>query len=158
MLTAIRIIEQNLTSALVLEDDVDWDIRIKSQMTDFARATRLLIQPLPGTTDTFLDPTNPRPRFPNEGHVDFRFEEQHVVSEPTESPFGDIRRWDVLWLGHCGARFPRATDENVPLGRVVSADDTVPGPHNLDMEFGNCLLYTSPSPRDGLLSRMPSSA
>ena len=27
----------------------------------------------------------------------------------------------------------------------------------LDM-FGICLLYTSPSPRDGLLSRMPSSA
>ena len=24
--------------------------------------------------------------------------------------------------------------------------------------IGNCLLYTSPSPRDGLLSRMPSSA
>ena len=24
--------------------------------------------------------------------------------------------------------------------------------------FNNCLLYTSPSPRDGLLSRMPSSA
>ena len=25
-------------------------------------------------------------------------------------------------------------------------------------KFKNCLLYTSPSPRDGLLSRMPSSA
>ena len=25
-------------------------------------------------------------------------------------------------------------------------------------EFKDCLLYTSPSPRDGLLSRMPSSA
>ena len=25
-------------------------------------------------------------------------------------------------------------------------------------QFNNCLLYTSPSPRDGLLSRMPSSA
>ena len=25
-------------------------------------------------------------------------------------------------------------------------------------ELGSCLLYTSPSPRDGLLSRMPSSA
>ena len=25
-------------------------------------------------------------------------------------------------------------------------------------EHKNCLLYTSPSPRDGLLSRMPSSA
>ena len=27
-----------------------------------------------------------------------------------------------------------------------------------DRIFYNCLLYTSPSPRDGLLSRMPSSA
>ena len=27
-----------------------------------------------------------------------------------------------------------------------------------DRRSGNCLLYTSPSPRDGLLSRMPSSA
>ena len=25
-------------------------------------------------------------------------------------------------------------------------------------QYENCLLYTSPSPRDGLLSRMPSSA
>ena len=25
-------------------------------------------------------------------------------------------------------------------------------------EYNDCLLYTSPSPRDGLLSRMPSSA
>ena len=30
---------------------------------------------------------------------------------------------------------------------------------NLDLEDSvSCLLYTSPSPRDGLLSRMPSSA
>ena len=28
----------------------------------------------------------------------------------------------------------------------------------LFMPLGTCLLYTSPSPRDGLLSRMPSSA
>ena len=28
----------------------------------------------------------------------------------------------------------------------------------LNIEFNDCLLYTSPSPRDGLLSRMPSSA
>ena len=27
-----------------------------------------------------------------------------------------------------------------------------------DIYFKDCLLYTSPSPRDGLLSRMPSSA
>ena len=30
--------------------------------------------------------------------------------------------------------------------------------HNLYQVYRNCLLYTSPSPRDGLLSRMPSSA
>ena len=30
---------------------------------------------------------------------------------------------------------------------------------NLNVQlFNDCLLYTSPSPRDGLLSRMPSSA
>ena len=28
----------------------------------------------------------------------------------------------------------------------------------LDKSIKSCLLYTSPSPRDGLLSRMPSSA
>src|SRR5665647_2859410 len=30
--------------------------------------------------------------------------------------------------------------------------------HEIAKEVGVCLLYTSPSPRDGLLSRMPSSA
>ena len=30
--------------------------------------------------------------------------------------------------------------------------------NNLGNVYYNCLLYTSPSPRDGLLSRMPSSA
>ena len=29
---------------------------------------------------------------------------------------------------------------------------------NVTMQIDTCLLYTSPSPRDGLLSRMPSSA
>ena len=32
------------------------------------------------------------------------------------------------------------------------------GKKNPDYPDGTCLLYTSPSPRDGLLSRMPSSA
>ena len=31
-------------------------------------------------------------------------------------------------------------------------------PEDLDIQVVICLLYTSPSPRDGLLSRMPSSA
>ena len=38
--------------------------------------------------------------------------------------------------------------------KVVTASD---GKEALKL-FKDCLLYTSPSPRDGLLSRMPSSA
>ena len=34
----------------------------------------------------------------------------------------------------------------------------VPTEKELSAQFNVCLLYTSPSPRDGLLSRMPSSA
>ena len=30
--------------------------------------------------------------------------------------------------------------------------------YDMHYKYKNCLLYTSPSPRDGLLSRMPSSA
>ena len=33
-----------------------------------------------------------------------------------------------------------------------------PGPGEVVVKVHSCLLYTSPSPRDGLLSRMPSSA
>ena len=30
--------------------------------------------------------------------------------------------------------------------------------YSMPVQYPHCLLYTSPSPRDGLLSRMPSSA
>ena len=35
---------------------------------------------------------------------------------------------------------------------------TRPGKETINLLMSTCLLYTSPSPRDGLLSRMPSSA
>ena len=35
---------------------------------------------------------------------------------------------------------------------------TLDRPEPYLVQVGDCLLYTSPSPRDGLLSRMPSSA
>ena len=64
-----------------------------------------------------------------------------------------------------------ASDANAPLYEILSNDgqgvivestsdlsgvlgNTLLGVHT----FETCLLYTSPSPRDGLLSRMPSSA
>ena len=39
-------------------------------------------------------------------------------------------------------------------GRRMFTDSLAPA----EWSFSTCLLYTSPSPRDGLLSRMPSSA
>ena len=50
------------------------------------------------------------------------------------------------------------------IGVAYSAQDrnnpVVVDPFARDSKYGTitCLLYTSPSPRDGLLSRMPSSA
>ena len=41
---------------------------------------------------------------------------------------------------------------------IVSLPKTAPEIIELCKYSGVCLLYTSPSPRDGLLSRMPSSA
>ena len=42
---------------------------------------------------------------------------------------------------------------DIPVGAVAGISQAVKGLLQL-----GCLLYTSPSPRDGLLSRMPSSA
>ena len=43
-------------------------------------------------------------------------------------------------------------------GSVGASGDLAPLSHIGCALIGDCLLYTSPSPRDGLLSRMPSSA
>lgn len=151
-LTNRRIVEQNITSALILEDDIDWDLRIKSQLTEFAKAARLLIQPLPQTTDQYLDLNHSRP-FVDQVYTDFSIE-NHTVSQPTDSPYGDLSRWDLLWLGHCGCRFPRASDLNVPLGRVViSNDTTVPEHKDLDMELGNTELLTQYPAHTRVVSR-----
>ena len=43
------------------------------------------------------------------------------------------------------------------LGRAYEAEES-PAAKDAIAQILTCLLYTSPSPRDGLLSRMPSSA
>ncbi|GME23946.1 putative mfs transporter protein [Neofusicoccum parvum] len=140
------IVEQNINSALVLESDVDWDIRIKQQMQDFALASRLLIQPLAGTTDQFIDPTYPAPASSDQRPVDIdvnKFISAGTTSAPTTSPYGDIDRWDLLWVGHCGTRFPKADDQNAPLGRAIIRNDaSVPEQQHLDVEDGGWDLLT----------------
>ena len=50
---------------------------------------------------------------------------------------------------------------NFEIGEVFEAGIVLTGSEVKSLRAGKatiCLLYTSPSPRDGLLSRMPSSA
>ena len=49
--------------------------------------------------------------------------------------------------------------ENIPIMLIDESEAVTEDEHGKLMEqASSCLLYTSPSPRDGLLSRMPSSA
>ena len=55
-------------------------------------------------------------------------------------------------------------EPKIDAGSLISGESHLLG-HTVQMVYGLranmvkiCLLYTSPSPRDGLLSRMPSSA
>ena len=55
---------------------------------------------------------------------------------------------DLVWFGGLTGVQARL---QTPGARVLAQRD-------IDAEFTSCLLYTSPSPRDATLSRMPSSA
>ena len=51
------------------------------------------------------------------------------------------------------------TEEGVKILENVGATEIIEGDKGLIVKTGDgCLLYTSPSPRDATLSRMPSSA
>lgn len=121
-----RIVTENLASALIVEDDVDWDIRIKSQLHQFAGAVHVLTQPLTSesrkeveSADIHIGPGSSAP----------------LTLAPKRSPYGD--NWDMLWLGHCGARFPdKEKDGNLPRGRVLFNDETVPSSQHVSLQFG----------------------
>ena len=49
-------------------------------------------------------------------------------------------------------------DWNLHGGNVLEMNETADGNYSLSLDLNDCLLYTSPSPRDATLSRMPSSA
>ncbi|OCT54584.1 glycosyltransferase family 25 protein [Cladophialophora carrionii] len=103
-----RVVENNWTSALILEDDVDWDIRLSSLLTDFALAS-----------DTVLS---------RHDSAALKFRGLSFSHTPVTSPYGD--GWDVLWLGHCGMEIADSSstviqenDETVPEVRFLLSWD-----------------------------------
>lgn len=87
-----------------MEDDLDWDIRIKEQMYDYALTTRALTQPLAGSSSTFADPTFPQVQDTsmNPDWMDIRSLPKTEL--PKLTPYGD--NWDLLWLGKPDLQYP----------------------------------------------------
>lgn len=97
-----RVVEQGWTSALIIEDDIDWDVRLKSQLQDFAIASHHLLST--GSHNRLL-----------------KLKDVRTDSVPVQSPYGE--NWDVLWLGHCGMDLPTESDATVI---VHENDQSVP--------------------------------
>ena len=131
--------------------------------TDFMIASRSTYPLLLGTGST------ERMRIDSSGHVIVknggRF---YLESSSGFSPFLSESSNNLLFTVNSSEAMRIDANGNVGIGRTT---DTVYS-GSLQIAFGNgsqlatgtsgnpyfCLLYTSPSPRDGLLSRMPSSA
>ncbi|KAF2447822.1 glycosyltransferase family 25 protein [Karstenula rhodostoma CBS 690.94] len=151
-----RVVEQNLTTALIFEDDVDWDVRIRQNLQRFALASRFL------STNKEILSSSPRYKIENVENVEteettFRmlsdnhtmahlpslplaslYRKSHHPQHHSSSPYGDPSQWDVLWFGHCGAGFPRYSPlhkkTDVTTANVILTnpnDETVPAPRHL---------------------------
>ncbi|PGH13427.1 hypothetical protein AJ79_03706 [Helicocarpus griseus UAMH5409] len=71
-------VQANMDTVLILEDDVDWDVRIRSQMIRIAQSVRNLTH------------------YPNDD-----INNPAITTHESETaPYG--RDWEVLWIGHCG--------------------------------------------------------
>ena len=87
--------------------------------------------------------------------VELRETVDEIVSGFDLSKFGSApTKFDVEDLTPLTARWLAAR----PFSEVADKIADLGVPEEIAERFWNCLLYTSPSPRDATLSRMPSSA
>jgi hypothetical protein len=91
-----EIATSGIGSALVLEDDTDWDVNITKQAEKLAIAVQDTISQLP--------------------------KEQQKCSPDSDSPYGSC--WDILWIGHCGGWPPGK--EYRQYSSVIRGDNTMP--------------------------------
>lgn len=123
--------EEDLDSALIMEDDMDWDVRLKPQLELAASGARAILSTLP-------DGLFPHGRV----SASSSYSSSSTSSQQSPaSPYGDD--WDVLWLGHCGEPFPEDLPENQNLldtdpgfqamarKWTILGDATVPPPDRL---------------------------
>lgn len=70
-----RVIDEKWSTVLILEDDADWDVNIRSQLAMLAERTRTMSNARHDQSEWITDDT------------------------PTSNPYGND--WDLLWLGPC---------------------------------------------------------
>ncbi|KAI0886206.1 glycosyltransferase family 25 protein [Annulohypoxylon maeteangense] len=133
------IVKDNLESALILEDDIDWDIRLKSQLHTFASASRTWLRESKSDKNLvrLLDFAPLSLQKEDDGTANMEYQKDTIQLNPNmgynghahKSPYGED--WDVLWLGHCGTDFPSDKPQVNPLKITIPGDDTVPAPRHL---------------------------
>ncbi|KAL6720022.1 hypothetical protein ACLMJK_001943 [Lecanora helva] len=122
-----KMIAQNVSSALIVESDADWDLRLRSSMRKLALGVRTLI--------------------------DWPFEQPHNAQPYHVQPYGDS--WDIIWTGHCGSshegntRIYRWNDSSVPprsktwvYKPVLTDEQHIFGTRSL-FQFGSTTCTTS---------------
>ncbi|KAF7542114.1 hypothetical protein G7054_g33 [Neopestalotiopsis clavispora] len=113
----------NLTSALILEDDADWDVRLRVQMHNFAKSAQALLQPM-HMTNIYVDPGFKHGSKHTRYRKEISLKRLPWTQQPSQTPYGD--NWDVLWLGHCEMRLP-TKEMDIPQALVADYPDlTVP--------------------------------
>ncbi|CAI9633766.1 unnamed protein product [Alternaria burnsii] len=134
-----RIVDRNLTTALIFEDDVDWDIRIRQNLQRFALASRFLSgnHGISTVKDKLETHTNTETEDTAFKIIDASNLPKTLTSlplssipsyssDPHISPYGDPTQWDILWLGHCGTGMPRpALSPHIPINHRHSTTTTI---------------------------------
>ena len=69
-----------------------------------------------------------------------------------------IENYSRYLSGRKPGESPPCLFDYIPKDAIVFIDESHVSVPQIGAMYKGCLLYTSPSPRDGLLSRMPSSA
>jgi len=135
-------VDNNIASALILEEDADWDIRLRKQLHDFAKASRVL-----NSRASAIDHSTTTQIHASEA---IHFETLPNDNTPHASPYGD--RWDVLWFGHLGTRMFHDDDNDsknvIYRSYVVQHNDSTVTQYSqqktLDNSFWNVDLSTRP--------------
>lgn len=89
---AHHIVKNRLATAVLFEDDSDFDVDFKSQLELIAQGTRALTR-----RDPLSDPFSENAK------------SNGTIEATPHSPYGDD--WDLIWLGHCGAQLHKSSEQ-----------------------------------------------